>query len=109
MLQSRAGRVRLLIDDQLIELARPDVESVQTLPPPDGLRPGAAVHVRLWLRPGARLLTAVGTQGLAERLFTPQRPFAVAVRGAELTLAPSGEYARLETEYLTTHGLDGPT
>lgn len=109
MLKSPDERVRLLFDDQVVEFAREDVTAVEALPPRDGLRDGAAIYVRLWLREGTKVLSAGGDHSVADTLFVQHQPFAVAVRDPALAVTPSGNYARLESEYLRRYSLNEPT
>ena len=105
LVSSSPGQIRMILDGLWMEFAAEDVIDAEELPPPEMLRPSAAVHVRLWLRPGIQLLGVGASEQYRESLFISREPFAIAVRHGEVRIARAPKYSALEAKYLDAHGL----
>lgn len=98
------GRVRLVIDQVVIDIEEEDVVEAGELPAPPGLIARLAQPVRLRLRDGARLRGAGSATAYAGAVWEKGELFALRTRRSEPGWEMSESYRRLERAFFAGYG-----
>ncbi|HXU70403.1 MAG TPA: hypothetical protein VN947_13795 [Polyangia bacterium] len=93
------GRVRLVIDDTVLELDRRDVVDIAERPSPPDLVADQAIAARVTFCPAPRLLNVTSARKYRELLWSSREPFVLASRGP-VDFAYPAEYRRAEEAFL---------